>query len=178
MASKIQPWASWRRGLFDKVVVHQHRIMRASISMCRLPFSGAAMANQPVGLAVVVRVGYCTGALKRRAARLGRVTQARAGVGNRDAVVHIGGSFGFRGRRGLFFVASLSVMLPWVACSSTSLSKDSGLVGCRNIQRDGLRSEQFRDTHTFCLLRFLFLLLGVGAGHTRSPAYGETRIYG
>ena len=48
-------------------------IMRASISTCRLPFSGAAMANSrsvvPSSSAL-----YCTGVVSRRAARLGRVT--------------------------------------------------------------------------------------------------------
>ena len=50
-------------------------IMRASISTCRLPFSGAAMANSrsvvPSSSAL-----YCTGFARRKAARLGRVTTA------------------------------------------------------------------------------------------------------
>ena len=55
-------------------------IIRASISTWRLPFLGAAMANSRSVLPSSSAL-YCTGVLRRRAARLGQVTQSHLAWG-------------------------------------------------------------------------------------------------
>ena len=65
---------------------------------------------------------------------------------HRDAVVHIGGRLRFAGVEGLFVGVRIgNVAVGCLQCNE--LVKDSRLIRRSNIQRDGLGSEQFRDTH-------------------------------
>ena len=160
--------------LFDKVVVHQHLHHAGQHINMQAAVFRRGNGKQQVGLAVVVRVVLHRGA-QTQGGQTGAGHAGRAGVGNRDAVVHIGGGFGFSGVEGLF----VGVLVGDVAVGGLQLHefvKDSGLVGCRNIQRDGLRSEQFRDTHTFCLLR-LFLLRCRGRAYPALGFMGNAHLW-
>ena len=73
-------------------------------------------------------------------------------MGHRDAVVHIGGCLGLAGIEG-FFVGVLVSDVAVGRLQINELVDDGSLIRGCDIQRDGLRSEQFRNTHKTVLLQ-------------------------
>ena len=137
--------------LLNKILVHehlhhtgQHVDVQAAVFRC-------GNRKQQVSLAVIVRI-----ILHRLAQAQGRQTgpcdAGRAGMGHRDAVIHIGGCLGLAGIEG-FFVGVLVGDVAVGRLQINELVDDGSLIRGCDIQRDGLRSEQFRNTHKTVLLQ-------------------------
>ena len=139
--------------LFDEVVVHQHLHHTGQHVNVQTAILRRGNRKQQVGFAVVIGVILDRGAQpQRRQAGAGHA--GCAGVGHRDAVVHVGGCLGLAGVEGLF----VGVLIGDIAVGRLQINelvKDGGLIRGSDIQRDGLRSEQFRDTHRTVLLLHL-----------------------
>ena len=136
--------------LFDEVVVHQHLHHTGQHVNVQAAILRRGNRKQQVGFAVVIGVVLDRGAQpQRRQAGAGHA--GCAGVGHRDAVVHVGGCLGLAGVEGLF----VGVLIGDIAVGRLQINelvKDGGLIRGSDIQRDGLRGEQFRDTHRTVLL--------------------------
>ena len=136
--------------LFDEVVVHQHLHHTGQHVNVQAAILRRGNRKQQVGFAVVIGVVLDRGAQpQRRQAGAGHA--GCAGVGHRDAVVHVGGCLGLAGVESLF----VGVLIGDIAVGRLQINelvKDGGLIRGSDIQRDGLRGEQFRDTHRTVLL--------------------------
>ena len=139
--------------LLHELLVHQHLHHPGQHIHMQAAVLRGRDGEEQVGLAVVVGV-VLHRAAQPQCGQTGPGDDIALGMWNRDAVVHVGGAFFFAGVECLFiglFVQNVVVG----GLQLHDLVDDLILIGCCNIQRNGIQGEKRGDTHRGILLSFV-----------------------